>query len=382
MFTLYKFELRKIISRKIVWITGGILLVGLLIWGIASAILPQSREYSDRFLNGYEANRAEREAAMQISGKIIDQTLIDEMRPAYEDFIFNGNYKGALPYLDVYNFIGKTLGTQASAEILKCDSEVFYEKLNAQLASYTPAGLTDPILFDEPITYNGYFDGWLQIADIMKMVACMEIMFIAICLSTVFTVEHTRKTDQVILCTSLGKKKLYTAKIFAGLTVGVGFTLLISLLIFGIIAFLYGFDGYQTILQFILLRPFYLTIGHAALILVALSFVGVALVSIFTMVLSEVTKNSIATIGTIAGVLLVTMFIMEMPANLKLLSEIWYMLPSNLVSLNGAFRYSIFHVGDNLLIAYQYAPFVYLIVSIIFMFIGKVAYDRYQVTGR
>ena len=29
MLTLYKFELRKIISRKIVWITGGVLLVGL-----------------------------------------------------------------------------------------------------------------------------------------------------------------------------------------------------------------------------------------------------------------------------------------------------------------------------------------------------------------
>lgn len=159
------------------------------------------------------------------------------MRPAYEDFIFNGNYKEALPYLDVYNFIGRTLGTQAGAEILVCDSEAFYEKLNAQLEANTPAGLTESISFDEPIVYHGYFDGWRQIADMMKLITCMEIMFIAICLSTVFTVEHTRKTDQVILCTRLGKKKLYAAKTLAGLTVGVGFTLLLSLLMFGIIAF-------------------------------------------------------------------------------------------------------------------------------------------------
>lgn len=53
--------------------------------------------------------------------------------------------------------------------------------------------------------------------------------------------------------------------------------------------------------------------------------------------LSEVTKNSIATIGIITGVLLVTMFIMEMSANLKLLSEIWYLLPSNLVRITGHF---------------------------------------------
>lgn len=382
MLTLYKFELRKIISRKIVWITGGVLLVGLVIWGIASAVLPQNREYSDSSLNGYAANRAEQEAAEQISGRVIDQKLIDEMRPAYEDFIFNGNYKEALPYLDVYNFIGRTLGTQAGAEILVCDSEAFYEKLNAQLEANTPAGLTESISFDEPIVYHGYFDGWRQIADMMKLITCMEIMFIAICLSTVFTVEHTRKTDQVILCTRLGKKKLYAAKTLAGLTVGVGFTLLLSLLMFGIIAFLYGFDGYDTILQFVLLRPFNLTVGQAALILVGLSFAGAALISIFTMMLSEVTKNSIATIGIITGVLLVTMFIMEMPANLKLLSEIWYLLPSNLVSLNGAFRYSMFHVGGSPLAAYQYAPIVYLVLAVIFALIGKLTYNRYQINGR
>lgn len=164
MFAPYKFELRKIKnSRKIVWITGCVMLVGLLIWGVASAVLPQSREYSDSSLNGYEANRAEREAAELISGRAIDQTLIDEMRPAYENFVFNGNYREALPYLDVYNLIGRTLGTQASAEILECDSEAFYERLNAQLEANTPAGLSESISFDEPIVYHGYFDGWQQI---------------------------------------------------------------------------------------------------------------------------------------------------------------------------------------------------------------------------
>lgn len=382
MLALYKFELRKIISRKIVWITGGVLLIGLLIWGVASAVLPVNREYSVSSLNGYEANRAERASAEQISGRAIDQTLIDEMRPAYKEFIYNGNYNDALPYLDVYDLIGNVLGTHASAEILECDSDTFYEKLNSLLEANTPEGLTAGNSFNEPITYDGYFDGWRKVTDMMKFVACMEIMFIAICLSTVFTVEHTRKTDQIILCTRLGKKKLYAAKVLAGLTIGIGFTLLLSVLMFGIVALLYGFDGYNTILQFVLLRPFDLTIGQAVLILVALSFIGAALVSLFTMMLSELTKNSVATIGIITGVLLTTMFVSEMPANLKLLSEIWYLLPSNLVSLNGAFRYSAFSVGGSPLAAYQYAPFVYAVLAIVFSTIGKVTYNRYQISGR
>lgn len=381
MLALYKFELRKIISRKIVWITGGILLIGLLIWGVASALLPVNREYSVSSLNGYEANRAERASAEQISGRAIDQTLIDEMLLAYKDFIYNGNYNNALPYLDVYDLIGNVLGTHASTEILECDSDTFYKKLNSLLEANTPAGM-DVNSFDDPITYDGYFDGWRKVSDMMKFVACMEIMFIAICLSTVFTVEHTRKTDQIILCTRLGKKKLYAAKVLAGLTVGIGFTLLLSILMFGIVALLYGFDGYNTILQFVLLRPFNLTIGQAVLILVALSFVGASLVSLFTMMLSELTKNSVATIGMITGVMLMTMFIMEMPANLKLLSEIWYLLPSNLVSLNGAFRYSALSIGGSTLAAYQYAPFVYVVLAIVFSTIGKVTYNRYQISDR
>ena len=382
MFTLYKFELRKIINRKILWITGGILLMGLLLWGLASAVLPQSREYSTVSLSGLEMNRAEREAAEQIAGRKIDQKLLDEMQPAYEEFIVDGDYKKALPYLDIYNFIGTVLETNASAEILNCDSDTFYAMLNTKLEANTMAGREENISYNEPLFYQGYFDGWRQMASMMKVLACMEIMFIAICLSTVFTVEHTRKTDQIILCSRFGKKRLYFAKLMAGLTVGIAFTLILSLLMFGIIAFLYGFDGYNTILQFVLMRPFNLTLGQAVMILIGLSFAGAILVSVFTMALSELTKNSVGTIGIIAGILILTMFIMEMPANLKILSEIWYMLPSNLVSLNGAFRYSMFLLGEGAMPSYQIAPIVYFAMAIIFSIIGKIVYNRYQISGR
>lgn len=204
---------------------------------------------------------------------------------------------------------------------------MFYANLNSQLKENTPAELAENNSLEKPIYYQGYFDGWRKMASMMKVLACMEIMFIAICLSTVFTVEHTRKTDQLILCSRFGKKKLYIAKLMAGITVSIAFTLILSLLTFGIIAFLYGFDGYSTILQFILMRPFDITIGQAVMILIGLSFVGAILVSVLTMVLSELTKNSIATIGVISGVLILTMFILEMPSNLKILSEIWYLLP-------------------------------------------------------
>lgn len=375
MLTLYKFELRKILSQKILWITGGALLVSILLWGILSAVLPANREFSSDSMNGQEANRLERAAAKTIEGREIDQTLIDEMRPAYEDFIFNGETEKALPYLDVYNFIASVMGTNASQEVLKVDSEAFYSQLSQQLSESSPDKASS---ITESIIYHGYYDGWRQLSDIMKVLICMEIMFAAVCLSTVFTVEHTHKTDQLILCTRFGKRRLYRAKLLSGLTVGIGFALILSILAFGIVSVLFGLDGFNTMLQFVLLRPFHLSIGQAVLILFALSFIGVTVVSIVSMVISEMTKNSIATIGIIAGIMIATMFISELPAGLGVISEAWLLLPSNLVSLNGAFRYSMLEGGA----AYQIAPFFYLVIAVIFVLAGKRIYKQYQISGR
>lgn len=375
MLTLYKFELRKILSQKTLWITGGALLVSILLWGIASAVLPANREISNDSMNGYEANRAERAAAKSIEGREIDQTLIDEMRPAYEDFIFNGKTEKALPYLDVYNYVATVMGTNASQEVLKVDSDAFYSQLSQQLNESSP---DNAFSITEPMVYRGYYDGWRQLSDIMKVLICMEIMFAAVCLSTVFTVEHTHKTDQLILCSRFGKRRLYKAKLLSGLTVGIGFALILSMLTFGVVSVLFGLDGFNTILQFVLLRPFHLSIGQAVLILFALSFIGVIVVSIVLMVLSELTKNSIATIGIIAGIMIATMFISELPAGLGIISEVWILLPSNLISLNGAFRYSMF---DGFA-AYQIALFFYLVTAVIFVMIGKRIYNHYQISGR
>ncbi len=378
MLALYKFELLKIINRKIFWVTGCTFMIGIIIWGLLCAVLPVNREYSEMSLNGLSANTAERLASGQIAGREINQDLIDEMCTAYETYIFDGDYEKALPYLDVYNFIGSVLGTYATAEILKCDSDTFYNILN----EFAGTNLQTNYSQSNPIRYMGYYAGWHQMAASMKALISMEIMFIVICLSSVFTVEHMRKTDQVILCSRFGKKKLYFAKLFAGVTVGFSFTLIISLLMFIIIALVYGLDGFNTVLQFVLLRPFNFTVGQAVLILAALSLVSTLLICVFTMVLSELTKNGIATIGIITGIMIVTLFVTEMPATVKIAYELWYLLPSNFVSLNGAFRYSIFNIGDTTLSAYQYAPILYLMITLMIFYIGKLSYTRYQISGR
>uniref|UniRef100_UPI00405796EC hypothetical protein n=1 Tax=Acetatifactor sp. TaxID=1872090 RepID=UPI00405796EC len=71
-------------------------------------------------------------------------------------------------------------------------------------------------------------------------------MAIAICLSTVFSEEHARKTDQLILCSRNGRKKLFYAKILAGVTFGVSVAIILFLLAMISTVWVYGGRGFDT----------------------------------------------------------------------------------------------------------------------------------------
>lgn len=88
-----------------------------------------------------------------------------------------------------------------------------------------------------------------------------------------------------------------------------------------------------------------------------------AVTSLAAMVLSQVTRNSVATMGILVGILLLTTLITAVPESPRLLSVLWYLLPSNFVSLQGAFRYDLLSVGGLSLTTWQVTPVVYLLLT-------------------
>lgn len=49
-------------------------------------------------------------------------------------------------------------------------------------------------------------------------VSILQLLLIGICLTGVFTDEHTRRTDQLLLSGRLGKKELFRVKMLAGMS--------------------------------------------------------------------------------------------------------------------------------------------------------------------
>lgn len=82
--TLYVYELKKIANRKIVWITGIIMLILCLFLGF-SDLVSTSIYYGETAVSGYEAMKINKNNAKSFSGRVIDDTLLREMQVEYRN---------------------------------------------------------------------------------------------------------------------------------------------------------------------------------------------------------------------------------------------------------------------------------------------------------
>lgn len=78
--TLCFYELRKIINRKIVWISSFIILSLCVFLGISNLV---STSTYDTEISGYEAMKINRDNARSFSGRALDDNLLREMQANY-----------------------------------------------------------------------------------------------------------------------------------------------------------------------------------------------------------------------------------------------------------------------------------------------------------
>ena len=353
MAELYRFELKKCLQQKVLWITGGILLLCLCLWGAAACL-----QTTDSGLRGEEIIRLHREGGAALAGETVDQDMLDQFRPAYEKMVFAGDARELMGCIDIYEFLGH-VDQQMLYDRVEDKLRTEAEKGSAteQAASYWQSKVQQQL--SQPLVYGGYHEGWSQMASLMKVMTFLEVLFLSVALSGMFPQEAQHRTDQLILSSRRGRTALYTGKLLAGLTVGVGFGLLLLATLLGVTGLVYGLEGF----------------GVSALFTAAVT-------SLAAMVLSQVTRNSVATMGILVGILLLTTLITAVPESPRLLSVLWYLLPSNFVSLQGAFRYDLLSVGGLSLTTWQVTPVVYLLLTALLALGGRRLYRRCQVGAR
>lgn len=398
--TLCRYEYKKLLGRKIVWISLA-LCIGIVVLTSCAGLLGsyyQGKEFIDTNYNMYLTDK---EHSVALSGREINQELLEETISAYrkvptnvEPYSLTKEYQQyARPYSAIFHFIVGTTSMQASD--VRFTWQPSESDLYMQRQTFLTALMEDRYLSDGEIQFWQNQEGQIPIPFVyeehggyetllaaFQTIGLLVLMLISISLSGMFFDEHTRKTDQILLCCSFGKTKLYWAKIITGISFSVISTLIMSCVAFLTTVCLYGTDGFNAAFQLMYSRnssP--ITCGQAILISYGCIIFAAVVVSIFVMVLSELLQSSIATLSVSVGLMILPMFF-SVPEQYRVIAQIWNWLPWSFLAPWNVFGQYTLPVFGHYFTPWQAAPFIYLMVSIVIVLLGKPLYKRYQINGR
>lgn len=398
--TLYRFELKKILSRKIVWVTVSIMLV-------LAGFMACGQLMGGYFIDGkkvdtsYGIFQKTRVAQRELTGRPIDQRLLDETWDAYGKIpeTTSAHYTGTDEYWDyafhysaIFNFVqAYTDMTTSDAFVWEPDETELYGRRSEMLEHVwdfycLSEGEKEYWRRQEsstgkPVEY-AYKEGWWTLLDALYTIGIMTLLTVAICLSNIFTAEQSRKTDQLIFCSRYGRDTLYLAKILAGASFAVGIAFLYTAATFIATLAVYGGDGFSAAYQ--LIYPDYsapISVGQAALTGYGMLFVAAVMTGIFVMVLSEILKNGTGTLAVVCGVILLTM-IVNMPSHYRVLAQAWNYIPSVFLAIWGVFNCRLVPVAGTYLRGTQFVPILYAVITGILAVVGFKIYQKYQVRAR
>lgn len=378
-FTLYRAEIKKIITKKAVWVAMAI--------GLAFVTLMCVTNISAEGHISYIKDS--REALSESEGKNIDDSFLrdfqNEVRAeletnsdrykkmmAYDPGAAFMNGAAAIGKGPLFDFIYDVVRDRNLAESVTADA--FYAKMRENIIDDgMELGASDDEIntwleeydsIEKPIKYYRA-GGYSNISDILFFVGWVLFLNISAALSGVFSDEKTCRTDAIILSARKGRTQVCFAKIVAGVSVALlqGTVLFGSL--FGIMFSVFGTAGSKGMIQNIIpSSPRNITIGQMTGILILLAVFTTVLFALTNMFVSHITRSSAAAMAIHAALLFAGLF--NIPKSLGIIAKLWQLRPTMAVyygTFCNTFRYGrLDNVETSLII---YGLFIVLLTAVL-----------------
>ncbi len=294
---LVKFELSKIFQKKIIYIIALLISVFTIIGSVEDFNDVKSSfgsvEGLKKELKNYEGEidlqkqlEIKKEIAL-IKDKVYNQEKLTED----EEKLNNLSWRLSSYYrtnLDPeYLINGKKYTLSEMGMQLNKGHEDSYEYRNLEKAYKSISKVGKPKF--------AYLGGWGQITD-FRVAATMMVILVVLGISTIFSDEHKTNVIPVILSTPNGRKKLTVAKIISALIYATCIFVFNSVLYF-ISGLPFGLDGFNSMISTLEGQaPYSVTIIQFYFIALGMSLLGVIVLSLFTSLVSLLTKNSMVTL--------------------------------------------------------------------------------------
>ncbi|MCD8356086.1 MAG: ABC transporter permease subunit [Clostridia bacterium] len=380
---LYFWELKKIWRRRITKIALGVMVFLAVLSVIGDALFYNYSDGDNENINGYTQIQRRAEASRSISGRMIDDTMLDDMRAAIDT-----SEQAAKQYEGIYEYLWGLYGDDE--KVYHSDADTMYRtRLEGVHRLWNLQYLTDgeKDYWEQkeaeisPFKWQ-YAEGFQSILVSENLLNILLLFLLAICLPGVFAEEHTRKTDQLILCSRFGKQKLYGAKLLAGVSFGVLSAVLLEIITCVLNLWLYGADGFDACMQMVVAEcSWTMTVGQAALLALGMALVLSVLYSVLAMFLVKLLKNSIAVLGILIGGFMLCLFVWP-PYSMQLIFRLYALLPVNVLVDRMLTNDCLYHIPGYYLTGWQMMLIVYAVAVVLMAWLGAKLYQRYQISGR
>ena len=371
-FTLYKFELQKIFKNRVALATFLIFFVFSFIQGefeVRGNIDPAD-------LIRYQA----------MDGRAIDDELIKEMLTVTDEM---GEPKDPdeIEYSTVRDWVREVIGYRSTLKGV--DEKSVYQKRDEGIAeAYDELALSPgeieywnsrekdvkkPFVGYDMTVVSGVLEGTTNFIIYM-------ILIVGISLAAVFATETQRRTDPMIRASINGRKELYFAKILAGMTYTFACLLPVITGFLAYIGIAWGFPGMQAAVQ--IYRPLAaadMNMWQLEGIILIMLFSFTFMMSAFALFASNVTRNSLATMGiVIGGNFGIFALSTSIPLNLRALSQTVSILSPSIVSSRIVYDFRLIKLG-RYLTEYQAAPIIYIMLSLLMILAGYIIYLKHEI---
>ena len=362
MFTLYKYELKKVVSQKYFLLASLIFCLFIVAVGLTPVVtksIPSKQE------NQIVSNR-------YIDDELLDEARANEGKGIYSyitDFIkfcTNSTQIDDYSAKDVYDARLKSIDKEMGASYLTKQETAYWNKKKEEIK--TP--------------FKFYADtGYSEVYELVSMIGFITVILCNIAISGIFADEKQTGVDQILLSTKHGRSKLYTAKILVSLTLGIIIPIVLFLISVFFELLVFGSQGYNNPLQVHIPVCLYdITIGESMYYCLFKLVFGGIVSSTFAALLSEITKRHQAAQAISIVIMLLSM--VSIPEKLRVLSYLWHFMPATNIGAWMFYEYRMINLFGIMLNDFIATPLVWIIASVIFIIIGKVVYKKDEVLGR
>ncbi len=349
MGSLIRFELKKILSRRVLQVSLGAIFAMLcaILWFNVTSQHALDPDQMGQELEGTSAIAQRKANADALAGPITDEKATEVMRE-YKAFIdpegevkdayrydradagdeaaaywkFNAAHGAYLSLLVRPWMVGYQMPVSVAATIDDSTTIDLYGQIRSKVASqledtegafaYTDAEkrfwTSKAASVHTPVEY-GYAGGWEEFFNLAQFLI-FALLAVTIACAGVFNVEYREKTDAVLLSTRFGKSRLGAAKVIAAVIVSSAIYWLMALVLLAVPLALFGADGAGLPLQAWKLTATYsMSLSAAALVCCLIGYLATLGLLGIVLALSARVRSSMGILALGVAIVIVPAFV-------------------------------------------------------------------------